>query len=93
MMDGTKKRGKLEVIRDMLAIIRAHGNSIKPTPLLRLSNLSSEIFGKYFSELLEKYFVKEIKSDGETLITLTDKGFKYLENYKVITLFIEEFGL
>jgi len=89
-----KKRGKLEVIYDILKIIMLHKNSIKTTPLLRQSNLSSERFLQYLSELLEKGFIREIKdsSDGK-LITLTDKGFKYLERYKTINSFINEFGL
>ena len=88
-----KKRDKLEVVYDILNIIRNHKNSIKPTPLLRNSNLSSKRFQKYFSELLEKGFIREIKNNNEKLITLTDKGFKYLDNYKTITSFIEDFGL
>jgi len=89
-----KKRGKLEVIYDILKIIMLHKNSIKTTPLLRQSNLSSERFLQYLSELLEKEFIREIKdsNDGK-LITLTDKGFKYLERYKTINSFISEFGL
>jgi len=32
-------------------------------------------------------------SDQGRLITLTDKGFTYLERYRAITSFIEDFGL
>jgi predicted transcriptional regulator len=90
-----KKRSKLEVIYDILKIIKLHKNSIKTTPLLRQSNLSSERFLQYFSELLEKDLIREIKSGDNNgkLITLTDKGFKYLERYKEINSFISEFGL
>jgi len=37
-----KRRDKLEIIHDILSIIRRHGNSILPTPLLRLSNLLTQ---------------------------------------------------
>jgi len=87
------KRGKLEVIYDILNIIRNNKNSIKPTPLLRKSNLSSERFHQYFLELLEKGFVREINDKNGKLIILTDMGFKYLERYNTITSFIEDFGL
>jgi len=89
-----KKRSKLEVIYDILKIIMLNKNSIKITPLIRRSNLSSERFLQYLSELLEKDFVREMKdsSDGK-LITLTDRGFKYIERYKAINSFISEFGL
>ena len=87
------KRGKLEVVYDILGIIVNHKNSIKPTPLLRFSNLSSERFKSYYNELLEKGLIREISYENGKLISLTDKGFKYLEKYKAITHFIEDFGL
>jgi len=49
-----RKRDRLEVIYDILKIIRHYNNSIKPTPLLRYSNLSSQSFSEYISELLDK---------------------------------------
>jgi predicted transcriptional regulator len=62
--------------------------------LLRNSNLSSQGFSEYFSELLEKELIREITDDnGRKFVTLTDKGFKYLEKYKLISGFIEEFEL
>ena len=88
-----KKRGRLEVIYDILSFIRINKNSIKSTPLLRKSNLSSERFQEYYSELLEKKFIREIKGEQRKLITLTDKGLRYLERYKTITSFINDFGL
>ena len=93
-MDKVKKRDRLEVIFDILSIIQRHHNSIKPTPLLRYSNLSSQSFKDYFEELVKKEFVKEIR-DKKTrkFVTLTDKGFKYLEKYKYIIGFIDEFEL
>ncbi|RLG30326.1 hypothetical protein DRO03_04715 [Methanosarcinales archaeon] len=89
-----RRRDRLEVVYDILKIIRQHHNSIKPTPLLRYSNLSSQSFSEYLSELLEKGFVKEITDEkGKKFLTLTDKGFRYLEKYKLILGFIEEFEL
>jgi predicted transcriptional regulator len=89
-----KKRDRLEVIHDILCIIRDKNNSIKPTPLLRYSNLSSQSFADYFKDLKNKEFVKEIKDKkGKKFITLTDKGFLYLEKYKTILGFIDEFEL
>lgn len=90
----SKKRDRLEVVRDILMIIRDHSNSIKPTPLLRYSNLSSQRFSEYFKDLLNKGLVKEIFDKKERKhITLTDKGFRYLERYKAIKEFVDEFDL
>ncbi|MBN2880876.1 hypothetical protein JXM83_02375 [Candidatus Woesearchaeota archaeon] len=89
-----KKRDRFEVIYDILEIIRDKNNSIKPTPLLRFSNLSSQSFAEYFKDLLDKEFVKEIlDKKGKKHITLTDKGFKYLEKYQTIVKFMSEFEL
>ena len=94
-MDKVKrKRERLEMIFDILTIIRNHQNSIKPTPLLRQSNLSSQSFTEYLNELLEKDLIKEITDENERkFLSLTDKGFKYLDKYKLILGFIEEFEL
>jgi len=86
------KRAKLEIIRDILDIIQKN-RKIKPTPLLRQSNMSSSRFKEYFSELLEKKFLTEISYNGSKFISLTDKGQKFLEKYKTIISFIDEFEL
>jgi len=89
-----KKRDRLLVIFDILNIIRQHNNSMKITPLLRYANLSSNSFSDYYTELISKEFIKEIiNNDGRKYVTLTDKGFKYLEKYKLISGFIDEFEL
>jgi len=88
------KRGKLEIMKDILRIIQENRNSIKPTPLLRKSKLSSLRFKEYFIELIDKNLIKEIAGKkGEKFISLTDKGFNFLEKYKNIINFIEEFEL
>lgn len=90
----TKKRDRLEVIYDFLKIIQEHNNSIKPTPLLRKTNLSSQSFSEYLKDMLSKGLVKEIlDKKGRKHITLADKGFSYLEKYKMIIGFIDEFEL
>ena len=90
----SRKRDRLEVIHDILKIIMEHNNSIKPTPLLRYSNLSSSSFSEYYAELISKELVREITDkNGRKYITLTYKGFNYLEKYRLILGFIDEFEL
>jgi predicted transcriptional regulator len=90
----SRKRDRLEVINDILRVIQEHQNSIKQTPLLRYSNLSSQRFYEYYQELVGKGLVKEIfDRKGIRYVTLTDKGFKYLDRYKMIKGFIEDFDL
>jgi predicted transcriptional regulator len=90
----SKKRNRLEIIYDILDIIRDHNNSIKPTPLLRYSNMSTQRFEEYYKELLEKEFIREEKDKKERkFVTLTDKGFDFLRKYQSIIGFVDEFGL
>ncbi len=85
------KRNKLEIIRDILKIIQ-ESHSIKPTPLLRRSNISSSRFKEYYSDLLEKEFIRETYGKNKE-ISLTEKGCRYLEKYSAIVDFIDEFEL
>ena len=92
-----KKRGRLELINDILKTIMDNKNSIKMTPLLRKSNLSTERFKEYYRELEEKGLVREVittsgENNGKT-VSLTDKGFQFIEKYGTINNFIKEFGL
>jgi len=88
-----KKRERLEVIYDILSAIRDDGNRIKPTRLLHKSNLSPQMFKEYVSEMNKKGFLAEQGEAGKRHYSLTDKGFRFLEQYKVIVKFIDDFGL
>ena len=94
-----RKRERLEVIKDILESIRSN-RKIKPTRLLYASNLSPQMFKEYVNELLVKGFVKSIiepakkksKKDQKFFI-LTLKGQNFLQEYRVIENFVENFGL
>jgi predicted transcriptional regulator len=87
-----KKRGKFEIMRDMLEIVQQNPN-IKTTPLLRKSNLSTLRFKQYYEDLLEKGLILEKEDKNNKVVGLTEKGFKFLDKYKTILNFIEEFDL
>lgn len=92
-----KKRERLEVIHDVLAAVMKAGNSLGPTRLLYASNLSPQMFREYIAEMLEKGFLVESQERGKVRAgkrySLTTKGFRFLEQYKTILGFIDEFGL
>lgn len=89
-----KRRDRLEIIYTILRVIQKHHNKIKPTPLLRYSNISSQSFQGYYQELLEKDLIQEeFDKKQRKHISLTEKGFKYLEKYSIILDFIDEFEL
>ncbi len=89
-----KRRDRLEIIYSILKVIQKYNNKIKPTPLLRYSNVSSQSFQGYYKELLEKELIsEELDKKDRKYISLTSKGFLYLEKYSVILDFIDEFEL
>jgi len=88
-----KKRERLEVIKDILIAIRTNRN-IKPTRLLYASNLSPQMFKDYINELITKGFIKlDIDEKEKKTFSLTKKGNDFLEEYRVIENFVENFGL
>jgi len=88
-----KKRERLDVIRDILQTIRQN-REIKPTRLLYASNLSPQMFKEYINELISKNFIKlEIGEKDKKTFSLTKKGQDFLQEYKIIENFIENFGL
>jgi predicted transcriptional regulator len=91
-----KKRERLEIIKDILLSVKEKRN-IKPTRLLYSSNLSPQMFKEYVNELLFKGFIlmntEKYKGKEKKFISLTEKGNSFLNEYKVIENFIENFGL
>jgi len=88
-----KKRERLDVIRDILKTVKDN-RQIKPTRLLYASNLSPQMFKEYIAELINKKFIKLEKDDKEkNFFSLNKKGQDFLQEYRVIESFIENFGL
>ena len=89
-----RKRDRLEIIHDILHVIRKKGSGIKPTHILYKSNLSHQMLTEYLGELIEKGFIVEkIIKKGKKNYVLTDKGFNYLSEYRVIREFADSYGL
>lgn len=88
-----KKRTRLEVIKDILEVIKSRNGRIKPTHILYKSNLSYVMMEDYLSELKEKGFITEIKKDGGKTYQITEKGQEYLKKYSLVSEFTESFGL
>ncbi|MBU2612765.1 MAG: hypothetical protein KKB62_03535 [Nanoarchaeota archaeon] len=88
------KRDKLEIIKDILKIIKENHGHMKMTPLLRKSNLSSKRFADYKTDLLDRemIFETEDKKKGRQIL-ITPKGMEFLEKYRAIVHFVEEFDL
>jgi predicted transcriptional regulator len=89
----SKKRDRLQVIYDILEVIRDKGENIKPTHILYKSNLSHQMMQQYLGELITKEFIIKKETEKGKTYSLTEKGFEYLKEYRQITKFVESFGL
>lgn len=88
-----KKRTKLEVVRDILEVIRNKNGKIKPTHILYKSNLSYAMMNTYIGELIGKGFIVEQATKTGKTYSITDKGLTYLNKYMLIVDFTNSFGL
>jgi len=89
----SKKRGRLQIIYDILSVIKEKNGRIKPTNILYKSNLSNQMFQEYINELMQKGFIIENLAKGSKTYSLTQKGFDYLNKYQMIADFTNSFGL
>ena len=88
-----KKRNRLQIIHDILKAIQDKNNRIRPTHILYKSNLSHQMMEEYLRELMEKDFIKMNNESSGKTYSLTQKGFDYLNRYKLIADFTDSFGL
>jgi len=89
----SKKRARLQIIYDILNVIKEKDGRIKPTNVLYKSNLSNQMFDEYMGDLIAKGFVIENRSKSGRTYSLTQKGFDYLSKYQMIVDFTNSFGL
>ncbi len=88
-----KKRNRLEIIRDILEVIKSKNGKIKPTHILYKSNLSYQMMDEYLQELMGKGFVTCNEAKTGKTYAITEKGITYLSQYRLISDFTESFGL
>jgi len=88
-----KKRSRLQIIRDILTVIREKNGRIKPTHILYKSNLSHAMMDEYLKDLQSKGFIIEQQHDKSRTYSVTKKGEQYLEQYSMISEFTSAFGL
>ena len=88
-----KRRGKLEVIADILKAIQNEEGKIKPTHLLYKSNLSHAKLKEYSDTLLKKGMIDERMVNGKKMVFIKDHGRKFLSEFERIKEFSDSFGL
>ena len=88
-----EKRGRLEIIHDILLAIQRKNGRIKPTHLLYKSNLSYQRMNLYVDELIKKGLVDKDFDDKNKFYMLTDNGYKFLAEFQRIREFSDSFGI
>ena len=88
-----KRRGRLEIIADILRSIKNKGGGIKPTHLLYKSNLSHAKLKEYVDILLEKGMIEEKEVKGRKMFIMKEQGYKFLLEFNRIKEFSDSFGL
>ena len=88
-----KRRGKLEIIADILRSIQNKKGNIKPTHLLYKSNLSHAKLKEYVDILMEKEMIEEQVIKGRKMFIMKDQGYKFLLEFERIKEFSDSFGL
>ena len=89
----TAKRGKPEIIFDILSAVQQSGGRMKPTRLLYKSNLSHSRLKLYLDSLVMQGLLKIEEEEGRKLIILTPKGYSFISEYKRMKDLIESFGI
>ncbi len=85
------KRETLELIHDILLVVQK--GKVKRTHVMYKANLSPKMLDSYLKDLIERELVMEYISEKNKTYSLAEKGFKYLQEYKVIVDFVDSFGL
>ncbi|MGV8086122.1 MAG: winged helix-turn-helix domain-containing protein [Candidatus Woesearchaeota archaeon] len=88
-----KKRDRLKIIYDILKAVHDKNNRIRPTHILYKSNLSHQMMEEYLTDLIGKEFIVENITGSNKTYSLTQKGYDYLNKYKMIAEFTDSFGL
>jgi predicted transcriptional regulator len=88
-----EKRGKLEIIYDILLAIQRKNGTIKPTHLLYKSNLSYQRMNVYLEELIKQGMIQKDFDDKNKYYVLTEKGYNFLSEFKRIKEFTDSFGI
>ncbi|MCH8003321.1 MAG: transcriptional regulator [Nanoarchaeota archaeon] len=88
-----KRRGKLEIIADILRSIQNKEGKIKPTHLLYRSNLSHAKLKEYVNILMEKGMIEEQLVKGRKTFIMKEQGYNFLTEFERIKEFSDSFGL
>ncbi len=88
-----KYRSRIQIIADILETIENEGGRSGVTRILYGANLSYDRLMKYLRELVEANLVKENRENNKTIYVLTEKGYRFLKEFRRIKEFANAFGI
>ncbi|MBN2142680.1 hypothetical protein JW711_05105 [Candidatus Woesearchaeota archaeon] len=87
------KRSRIDIIYDMVLTINKRGGRIKPTHLMYKANLSHNQMKQYLEELMAKGLVAEEQAKERKMLTITDKGIAFINQFNQMKEMERTFGL
>lgn len=87
-----KKRTRLEVIKDILEVIKKN-KKVKITHLIYKSNLSNNSIKPYIEELTKNKMIEKISEKDKSFFIITKKGEEFLNEFGKIKIFSEAYGV
>ena len=88
-----ERRSKHEIIFDILNLISSKSGRVKPTHILYGGDLSHDRLKKYLDELITGGFIQKQEEKRKIYFILTDKGYKFIEEFKKIEEMTQAFGI
>ncbi len=86
------RRGRVDILCDMLTSIQEKGGVIKPTHLMHKANLAHRQLKSYLEELLEHHFVERTRKNNYEYIAITDDGARFVQKLREVREFEDAFG-
>ena len=87
-----ERRSKTHVLVDMLKVIRDNGKT-RPTHILYKANLSHKLMKQHLEMLMSNQFIEQSGEEGRVYYKITNKGLKFMEEFKKVEKFSQAFGL
>ena len=88
-----RRRSEIHILHDILQLIEKKGGVAKPTHILYGANLSHKRMTGHIEFLEGKGFIEKVEKSGKTNYKITEKGRKFLSEFKKIEELSSAFGI